>query len=83
MGQTTMGAGGHVVEAGPLYFSGQKLRLTKSLFLRPDGVPVENHGAVPSVFYEPTVNDFISEYVDMQRAYLSEALALVRARDAQ
>ncbi len=79
MGRRTMGAGGHVEIAGPLYFSGQTLSLTKSMFFRPDGVPVENHGAEPSVPYAPTVNDFVNGYVDMQATYLAETLKLVRA----
>jgi hypothetical protein len=72
IGQRTMGAGGHVEEVGPLYFSGETLRLTKSLFYRPDGVPVENNGAVPDFEYAPTAADFAGEYADYQAFYLEK-----------
>ncbi|HAR41057.1 MAG TPA: hypothetical protein DCS07_00220 [Bdellovibrionales bacterium] len=65
LGSRTMGAGGHVREFPPLYYSQIGLRLTKSLFYRPDGIPVENNGAIPDFNYAITLDDFVSGY----RAY--------------
>jgi C-terminal processing protease CtpA/Prc len=43
LGTHTMGAGGHVENQAPLFYSQLNVRMTKSLFFRPDGVAVENH----------------------------------------
>jgi hypothetical protein len=74
LGNRTMGAGGHVVEQSPLYHSAVGLRMTKSLFFRPDGVPVENNGAVPDFPYTPTRADFMNSYADYQKFYLGKLL---------
>ena len=74
LGTRTMGAGGHVVMPAPLYHSAVGMRMTKSLFFRPDGVAVENNGAVPDFDYAPTRNDFLNEYADYQEFYLSKLL---------
>jgi hypothetical protein len=71
LGTRTMGAGGHVTEQPDLFFSRVKVRMTKSLFYRPDGVAVENNGAVPDYPYALTRDDFMSDYVDYQSYYLS------------
>jgi hypothetical protein len=64
LGTRTMGAGGHVVSTPPLQYSQISLRLTKSLFYRPDGVAVENNGATPDYPYTITRDDFIYGYRD-------------------
>ncbi len=74
LGTRTMGAGGHVVAAAPLYHSAVGMRITKSLFYRPDGVAVENNGAVPDFDYAPTRNDFMNGYADYQSFYLEKLL---------
>jgi len=74
LGTRTMGAGGHVVAPAPLYHSAVGMRITKSLFYRPDGVAVENNGAVPDFDYAPTRNDFMNGYADYQRFYLEKLL---------
>lgn len=77
LGTRTMGAGGHVIEAPSLNNSGIELRLTKSLFYRPDGVAVENNGAVPDFPYTITRNDFVYKYKNYQKFYLQKLLELV------
>ncbi len=69
-----MGAGGHVMMPAPLYHSAVGMRMTKSLFFWPDGVAVENNGAVPDFEYAPTRNDFLNQYGDYQEFYLSKLL---------
>lgn len=71
VGTRTMGAGGHVGEGPALNYSQLKLQLTKSLFFRPDGVAVENNGAVPDYPYEITRDDFLFGY----QAYRDFALS--------
>jgi C-terminal processing protease CtpA/Prc len=68
-GTTTMGAGGHVEDQPALPFSGLATSMTKSLFYRPDGVPVENQGAVPDRVYQITTYDFVNGYQAYQEAY--------------
>lgn len=70
LGTRTMGAGGHVTEQPDLPYSRVKVRMTKSLFYRPDGVAVENNGAVPDYPYALTRDDFMSGYVDYRSYYL-------------
>jgi hypothetical protein len=77
LGTRTMGAGGHVVVQPALYFSQVGSRMTKSLFYRPDGVPVENNGAVPDIPYTITRDDFVHEYKGYQAFYVSKLLELV------
>ena len=74
LGTRTMGAGGHVVEQPRLFYSQIGIRMTKSLFYRPDGVAVENNGAVPDYPYEPTRDDFTYGYRDYRAFYLSKLL---------
>jgi hypothetical protein len=78
LGTRTMGAGGHVVEQTPLYHSAVGMRMTKSLFFRPDGVPVENNGAEPDFPYTPTRNDFLNGYTDYQKFYLGKLLEQIQ-----
>ena len=82
IGTQTSGLDGHVQEMSPLYYSRFSGRLTKSLFYRADGVPVENNGAVPSAEnrYTPTYNDFVDGYREYQAFYLNKLLGLVKAR---
>lgn len=69
IGTRTMGLGGHVTEMPDLVNSGIKYRITRSLFYRPDGVPVENNGAVPDYPYEITADDFINGYKNYRDYY--------------
>ncbi len=46
-----MGAGDHVTEHPALFYSRIALKITGSLFFRPDGFAVENKGAVPDYPY--------------------------------
>lgn len=77
LGTRTMGAGGHVQEQPPLAFSRVNFRMTKSLFFRPDGVPVENNGTLPDIPYEITRDDFMYGYKGYQAFYLSKLLELI------
>lgn len=77
MGTRTMGLGGHVEEQPALSFSRITYRMTKSLFYRPDGVPVENNGAVPDVDYEITRNDMLYGFKEYQKAYLNELFKIL------
>jgi hypothetical protein len=77
MGVRTMGAGGHVQAVPGLNYSSNKLNLTKSLFYRPDGVAVENNGAVPDIAYQPTRDDFLYKYKIYQKRYLEELMKLI------
>ncbi|OFZ51803.1 MAG: hypothetical protein A2381_00680 [Bdellovibrionales bacterium RIFOXYB1_FULL_37_110] len=76
-GTRTMGAGGHVSEVPDLNYSGIKVKMTKSLFYRPDGVAVENHGAEPNIPYTITRDDFIYEYKGYQKAYLAALFEMI------
>lgn len=78
LGTRTMGAGGHVTENAPLNYSQIEVSMTRSMFFRPDGVPVENNGAVPDYKYEITVNDFVNGYKDYQKFYTEKLLDLVK-----
>lgn len=77
LGTRTMGAGGHVIELPLLNNSQILVRMTKSLFYRPDGVAVENNGANPDITYFPTQNDFVNEYQDYQKFYLNELFKML------
>lgn len=70
LGTRTSGLGGHVESQPALNNSGLNWRMTKSLFYRPDGVPVENNGAVPDVPYTITRDDYVYEYKNYQSFYL-------------
>lgn len=76
-GTRTMGAGGHVTELPRLNNSQLKVRMTRSLFYRPDGVAVENNGAVPDFNYTITVDDYVNGYKGYQQAYLKELLDMI------
>ena len=78
LGTRTSGLGGHVEIPGPLYYSRMNLRITKSLFYRPDGVAVENNGAVPDVSYSMTRDDVMYGYQPYREFYTSEILKLVK-----
>ena len=75
LGTRTMGAGGHVEEQPELFYSRLSVRMTKSLFFRPDGVAVENNGAVPDYPYAITREDFMYGY----RAYHAYAIEKLHA----
>ena len=77
LGNHTMGAGGNVRDLPPLNFSQVKLKLTKSLFYRPDGIPVENNGVTPDYPYLITKDDFIGGYLNYQAFYVSKLLDLI------
>jgi len=72
MGTRSMGAGGHVVSAAPLQYSGNEIRITKSLFYHPNGKPIEGLGVTPDVVYEPTIDDYLSGYVPYQKAVFEQ-----------
>lgn len=76
-GTRTMGAGGHVVTFAPLNYSGNNLRMTKSMFYRPNGTPIENNGVVPDYAYTITGEDFMFGYQDYQKAYLAKLLEMI------
>lgn len=69
VGTRTMGLGGHVVKQPALFYSQITPEMTKSLFYRPDGVPVENNGAVPDFDYTITRDDFTYGYNDYRAFY--------------
>lgn len=71
LGTRTAGLGGHINQAPPLNNSGMEIYITKSLFYRPDGVAVENNGAVPDVHYSTTRDDFLYGYKNYQKFYLN------------
>jgi C-terminal processing protease CtpA/Prc len=77
VGNRTMGLGGHVEEIPGLYNSGLKLRMTKSMFFRPDGVAVENNGVQPDITYIPNRDDFMYEFKGYQKFYLNELFKLM------
>lgn len=77
MGKRTMGAGGHVTPMPNLNNSASRVSITKSMFYRPDGVPVENNGAEPNIVYEPTRDDFMYGYREYQKRYLEELAKLL------
>ncbi|MBI3018067.1 MAG: hypothetical protein HYY62_08805 [Deltaproteobacteria bacterium] len=66
-----------MVELPPLNNSGIQLRMTKSLFYRPDGVAVENNGAIPDFPYTITRDDFVYKYKNYQKFYLQKLLELL------
>jgi C-terminal processing protease CtpA/Prc len=80
IGSRTMGLGGHVVQVPALYNSGLSLRMTKSLFYRPNGTPIENNGVEPDVPYAPTEEDFMNGYRDYQKFYLNELFKMIEAQ---
>lgn len=77
LGTRTMGAGGHVVELPGLNNSQLMVRMTKSLFFRPDGVAVENNGAVPDIDYAITRDDYVYGYKLYREFYTQKLLDLV------
>ena len=77
LGTRTMGAGGHVTAGPALNFSQMKINMTRSLFYRPDGVEVENNGAVPDIPYEITPMDFNQHFVPYREFYTQKILDLI------
>jgi hypothetical protein len=77
LGTRTMGAGGHVSAQPPLNYSRLNVRMTKSLFYRPDGVAVENNGAVPDFAYRPTGEDFTKGYGSYRTFYEKTLLSML------
>jgi hypothetical protein len=47
------------------------------MFFRPDGVPVENNGAVPHIPYKHTLNDFKYGYLEYQKFYTDKILEMI------
>lgn len=77
-GQTTSGLGGHVSAYGaPLPNSQLNFRMTKSLFYRPDGVAIENNGAVPDKFYSINRDDVMYQFKGYQSEYLNYLMSLI------
>jgi Peptidase family S41/PDZ domain len=77
-GQTTSGLGGHVQEfpAG-LPNSQMKFRITKSLFYRPDGVAIENNGAVPDTNYIIKRDDVLFGFKEYQKTYTDYIMTML------
>lgn len=78
IGTRTMGAGGHVGENSPLNYSQITVNMTRSLFFRPDGVAVENNGAVPDYSYDITVDDFMNGYKGYRNFYTQKLLEMIQ-----
>lgn len=78
IGTRTMGAGGHVSSNPALNYSQINVSMTRSLFFRPDGVPVENNGAVPDYPYEITTDDFLNGYKGYREFYTQKLLEMVK-----
>jgi hypothetical protein len=76
-GSRTSGAGGNVVEYGPLANSFFKFSLTESLMVRPNGSYVENIGVQPDIAYTVTESDFLNGYTDYVREFSKAAVGLV------
>ena len=76
-GTQTMGLGGHVQNTPALNNSGINMRITKSLFYKPNGDEVENNGAIPDIKYSVTRNDMLFEYKEYQQAYLKALMELL------
>ncbi len=74
LGTTTSGLGGHVVPMPALTFSRMTISMTKSLFYRPDGTPIENNGAVPDIDYVMTVDDVKYGYRAYREFYTQKIL---------
>ncbi len=83
LGTTTSGLGGHVVPLPPLTFSRMQIRITKSMFYRPDGVPVENNGAVPDIPYSITEDDIRYGFRPYREFYTEKILEEVEAAKPQ
>jgi C-terminal processing protease CtpA/Prc len=62
LGVRTSGLGGHVEAQANLWNSQLSMRMTRSLFYRPDGVAVENNGATPDIDYRITREDVMYGY---------------------
>ncbi len=77
IGTRTMGAGGHVESLTPLTNSQIKVDITRSLFYRPDGVAVENNGAIPDIEYKTTINDFKYGHQEYQKFFTEKIMELV------
>lgn len=80
IGSRTMGLGGHVIEIPGLYNSGLMLRMTKSMFFRPDGIAVENNGIQPDIAYVPNRDDFMYEFKGYQKFYLNELYKILEKK---
>jgi hypothetical protein len=76
-GTRTMGAGGHVVDGFRLPYSGNNLRMTKSLFYHPNGTAIENNGATPDYPYTITMEDYLYGYREYRAKYTETLLSLI------
>lgn len=77
LGTRTSGLGGHVTELPNLPNSQLAIRMTKSLFYRPDGVAVENNGAEPDYQYTHSRDDFMFGYREYRKFYTDKMLELL------
>lgn len=68
-GQQTAGLGGSVREFPSLFNSRMTVRMTVTLFFKPDLTPVENNGAVPDHYYSVTRDDLVHGYRPYQKAF--------------
>lgn len=82
-GAQTSGAGGNVVEYGPLANSYFKFSLTESLMVRPNGDYMENRGVKPDIAYSVTESDFMNGYTDYVRAFTKAATGLAGVTSEQ
>lgn len=77
LGTRTSGLGGHVTRGPDLVFSGISIRMTKSLFFRPDGIAVENNGAAVDIPYTITRDDVMFGFKTYQKFYTEQILKMV------
>lgn len=78
-GRQTAGLGGSVGPIPNLNNSALSVSLTRTLFFKPDGSPVENNGAVPDKVYDTTRDDLLLEYRPYQKAYTDYLLEQIPA----
>lgn len=71
LGTRTAGAGGYIEKVTFPNLSGIKqLDLTASFSMRPNGMPIENFGVTPDIFYEITPEDLQSDYAEYKQNIL-------------
>jgi len=79
LGTRTMGAGGHVERQSPLPYSRLGFSMTRSMFYRPSGVPIEDNGAEPDIAYDITREDLLRQYVPFREFYTRKILDEVKS----
>ena len=77
LGARTAGLGGSIEPAGTLDFSRISISLTKDMFFRPDGVPIENNGTEPDIPYTSDANDALTGLAKYRNSYTEELLKMV------